>query len=212
MKIVIIGATGFVGSALLKEALKRGHKVTAVVSDTSKIQQSETLKAVSVDVQNSNSLAEIVRGHDAVISAFSGHAQPDILNYYVNGIKSIISAVKKASVPRLLIVGGAGTLEVAPGLQLIDTPQFPDGWKATAEGARQALKIFMSEKDLNWTILAPSAALEPGEQTGKFRLGTNQLLTDSSGNSRISLPDYAMAMIDELEKESHARSLFTVGY
>lgn len=212
MKIAIIGATGFVGSALLKEAVARGHDITALVSRPNKVPVSGKVTAQQVDVLSQDALASQLKGHDAVISAFSGHAQADVLGYYVKGMQSIISAVKAAAVPRLLVVGGAGGLEVAPGVQLIDTPQFPAEWKGTAEGARQALNLLRGEQDLDWAVLAPSAHLEPGERTGKFRLGTDQLLADERGESRISLPDYAVAMIDELEKPAHSRTRFTVGY
>ena len=212
MKIAIIGATGFVGSALLKEAAARGHEITALVSRPNKVPVSGKVTAQQVDVLSQDALAGQLKGHDAVISAFSGHAQADVLGYYVKGMQSIISAAKAAGVPRLLVVGGAGGLEVALGVQLIDTPQFPAEWKGTAEGARQALKLLRGEQDLDWTVLAPSAHLEPGERTGKFRLGTDQLLVDGSGESRISLSDYAVAMIDELEKPAHSRARFTVGY
>jgi len=212
MKVAIIGATGFVGSALLKEAVTRGHEVTALVSDLSKVPASDKVVAVQADVLAQDSLADRLKGHDAIISAFSGHAQADVLGYYVKGIQSIISAAKAAGVPRLLVVGGAGGLEVAPGVQLIDTPQFPAQWKATAEGARQALNLLRNEQELDWTVLAPSAHLEPGERTGKFRIGKDQLLADAAGESHISLEDYAAAMIDELEQPAHSRSRFTVGY
>lgn len=212
MKVAIIGATGFVGSALLQEAVARGHEVTALVSSPIKVPASVNVTASQVDVLAQDSLTERLQGHDAVISAFSGHAQSDVLGYYVKGIQSIISAAKAAGVPHLLVVGGAGTLEVAPGVQLIDTPQFPAQWKATAEGARHALTLLRNEPELNWSFLAPSAHLEPGERTGKFRTGTDQLLVDEGGQSHISLADYAVAMIDELEQPAHSRDLFTVGY
>ncbi len=212
MKVAIIGATGFVGSALLKEAVARGHDVTALVSNPSKVPGSERVHAVQVDVFAQDDLASKLKGHDAVISAFSGHAQSDVLGYYVKGIESIVSAIKQAGVPRLLLVGGAGGLEVASGVQLIDTPQFPDQWKGTAEGARQALNLLRQEHDLDWTVLAPSAHLEPGERTGEFRLGTDALLVDAEGHSHISLADYAAAMIDEFEQPAHSRTRFTVGY
>jgi len=212
MKVAIIGATGFVGSALLKEAAARGHEITALVSNTSKVPASGKVAASQVDVLAQDSLTEMLKGYDAVISAFSGHAQTDVLGYYVKGIQSIISAAKAAGVPRLLVVGGAGGLEVAPGVQLIDTPQFPAEWKATAEGARQALSLLCKEPELDWTVLAPSASLEPGERTGKFRIGKDQLLLDEGGQSHISVADYAVAMIDELEQPAHSRSRFTVGY
>ena len=212
MKVAIIGATGFVGSALLKEAVARGHEVTALVSNPGKVAATDKVAALQTDVLDQASLTTNLKGQHAVISAFSGHAQTDILGYYLKGMQSIISAVKNADVPRILVVGGAGGLEVAPGVQLIDTPAFPEQWKATAEGARQALNLLRAEEALSWTVLAPSAHLEPGQRTGKFRIGQDQLLVDAAGASHISLEDYAVAMIDELEKPAHVRTRFTVGY
>jgi putative NADH-flavin reductase len=124
----------------------------------------------------------------------------------------VITATRQAGVARLLVVGGAGSLEVAPGRQLLDTPQFPEVYKPTAEGARQALQLLRGERELEWTMLSPSAVIAPGERTGKFRLGRDQLLADDSGNSKISVEDYAVAFIDELEKPAHPRQRFTVGY
>ena len=211
MKIGIIGASGYVGSALLKEATARGHQVTALVSHPNKVPALDKVSAVQVDVMAQGDLLGTLKNHDAVISAFSGHAQEDVLGYYLRGMQSIIAASKGAGV-RLLVVGGAGGLEVAPGVQLLDTAEFPAQWKATAEGARQALQLLRQEQKLDWTVLAPSAHLEPGERTGKFRLGADQLLVDASGESHISLEDYAVAMIDELETPAHAQRRFTVGY
>ncbi|WP_313178483.1 NAD(P)-dependent oxidoreductase [Massilia sp.] len=212
MKIALIGATGYVGSAILQEALARGHAVTALVKHPEKVVAQVGVCAVGADVTDEDELAAQLSGHDAVISAFSGHAQGDVLGYYLQGMTSIVAATKRAGVPRLLVVGGAGGLEVAPGVQLLDTPAFPAEWKATAEGARQALARLREEPELDWTVLAPSAHLEPGERTGRFRLGSASLLADADGNSRISLADYAVAMIDELEKPAHSRTRFTVGY
>ena len=212
MNIVLIGASGFIGSGLLKEALARDHRVTAVVSRPEKLAAAPGLKAVGVDVRDTAALAEQLRGHDAVISAFSGHAQSEVYEYYLQGFNSIVAAVKQAGVPRLLMVGGAGSLEVAPGVQVLDTPDFPAQWKAPAEGARQALQLLKQEGQLDWTFLCPSAHIMPGQRTGKFRLGTDQLLMDEKGESRISIEDYAMAMIDELESPKHSRRRFTAGY
>ena len=212
MKIAIIGASGYVGSAVLKEAASRGHDVTALVSSPEKVPRLDKVVAVKADVQAQDELLGKLKGHDAVISAFSGHAQSDILGYYLSGMASIIAASKDAGVARLLVEGGAGGLEVAPGVQLIDTPQFPDQWKATAEGARQALGLLREEQSLNWTVLAPSAHLDPGKRTGTFRLGKDALLIDEAGHNHISLEDYAVAMIDELEHAAHSRMRFTVGY
>jgi uncharacterized protein len=212
MQIALIGASGFVGSALLSEALSRGHQVTALVSQPAKLAALPQLHAVQADALDTARLADQLHGQQAVISAFSGHAQADVRAYYLQGLRSIVAAVKLAAVPRLLLVGGAGSLYVAPGVQVLDTPAFPAEWKATAEGARDALALLQDEATLDWTMLSPSAHLEPGERSGQFRLGTDQLLVGADGASRISLPDYAVALLDELERPAHSRQRFTVGY
>ena len=212
MTIALIGASGYVGSAILHEALWRGHHVTAVVRSTAKLDAQPGLTAISADVLDTAGLASVLTGHTAVISAFSGHSQAQIREYYVRGLRSIIAAVKQARVPRLLVVGGAGSLDVAPGVQLVDTPRFPPQWKQTAEGARDALRLLREEPELDWTMLSPSALLERGLRTGRFRLGGDQLLVDAAGGSYISLEDYAVGMIDELERPTHSRQRFTVGY
>jgi putative NADH-flavin reductase len=212
MNIVLIGASGFVGSALLAEAQRRGHTVRALVSHPEKLAPAPGLTAVKADVQNTAALAGELAGVDAVVSAFSGHAQTDVYDYYVRGMRSIIAAAKQARVPRLLVVGGAGSLYVAPGVQLVDTPDFPPQWKGTAEGGRTALELLRAEPELDWTMLNPSAYLVPGERTGQFRLGNDDLIVDANGESRISVEDYAVALIDELEKPAHPRTRFTVGY
>jgi len=212
MKIALIGATGFIGSGLLAEALSRGHSVTALVSRPERLAPQAGLKVEGVDVLDQQQLAAKLEGHDAVISAFSGHAQEDVRGYYGRGADAIIGATKQAHVPRLLVVGGAGSLEVAPGVQAVDTPQFPEQWKASALGARDTLEKLRKEQALEWTFLSPAAMIQPGERTGKFRLGGDQMLTDAEGNSRISVQDYAVAMIDELEQPAHSRKRFTVAY
>lgn len=212
MKIVLIGASGYTGTVILDEALQRGHDVTAVVRNLGKIASRPGVTPVAVNVLETDDLARALSGHTAVISAFSGHAQTQVREYYVRGMRSIIKAVKQAKVPRLLVVGGAGSLNVAPGVLLVDSPQFPPQWKGTAEGARDALAILREEQELNWTMLSPSALLEHGARTGKFRLGTDDLLVDAHGESYLSLEDYAVAMIDELERPTHSRQRFTAGY
>jgi len=211
MNIALIGASGFIGSALRQEALARSHQVTALVSNPSRLDPAPNLKVVKLDALDTAALTQELAGKDAVISAFSGHAQGDVRGYYVQGIRSIVAAAKAAGV-RLLLVGGAGSLEVAPGVQVVDTPDFPAQWKATAEGARDALNLLRDETELDWTMLSPSAYIEPGQRTGKFRIGGDQLLVGEDGQSRISTQDYAMAMIDELEAPRHSRRRFTVGY
>ena len=213
MKIALIGATGFVGSAILKEALDRGHEVTAIVRHPEKIKPQAKLRPQKGDVYNADEVARLVAGHDAVISAFNpGWTNPDIYKQQVKGTEAIIKGVKKAGVKRVLWVGGAGGLEVKPGVQSVDTPEFPKDWKQGSLATREALNLLRKESGLDWSFLAPSADLSPGQRTGKFRLGTDQLLKDANGQSRISVEDYAMAMINEVEKPAHMRQRFTVGY
>lgn len=213
MKIALIGASGFIGSALREEALRRGHQVTALVSHPKKLNATATnLSVKQVDVQNTAQLTEALTGADVVISAFSGHAQDDIRGYYVQGVKSIIAAVKAADVTRLVIVGGAGSLRVAADTLLIDTPTFPEEYKPTALGAQDALTLLQAESALNWTMLSPAAEIFPGERTGQFRLGQDDLLLDDQGNSRISVQDYALALLDEVDHPQHERQRFTLAY
>lgn len=213
MKVALIGASGFVGAKVLAEALSRGHHVTAIVKNTGKLTAHEHLTAVSADVFNEAELAKVLAGHDAVISAYSpGIANPDVRRLHGEAAAHIIAATKKAHIARLLAVGGAGSLEVAPGLEAVDTPDFPEQWKAGALGTRDVRNLLREEKTLDWTFLSPSAMLQPGERTGKFRLGTTKMLADAKGESHISLEDYAVALIDELEKPQHNHQQFTVGY
>ena len=213
MKIVLIGATGFVGSAILHEALQRGHEVSAVTRDREKLPSHAAVHAVEADVYDLDQIARLVRGHDAVISAFNpGWGNPDIYNLQLKGTRAIIDGVKKAGVKRLLFVGGSGSLEVKPGVQGVDLPGFPAQYKQGALATRDALNMLRQETSLAWTVLSPSADLFPGERTGRFRLGTDHLLKDADGESRISLGDFAMAMIDEVEHPQHVSRRFTVGY
>lgn len=212
MNIVLIGASGFIGTAVMNEALGRGHHVTALVTRPEKLAPRERLTALAGDVRDVGALSDQFKGADAVVSAFSGHAQADTLGYYVAGIRNVITAAKEAKASRLFVVGGAGSLEVAPGVQLIDTPGFPEQYKATAEGARQALALLRAEQSLNWTMLSPAAVIAPGQRTGEYRIGGDQLLTAADGNSHISVEDFAKAMVDELEAPAHERKRFTAGY
>lgn len=212
MNIALIGASGFIGSALLNEALERGHQVTAVVTHPERMPQHENLTPAKADVMDSEALAKVLAGHDAVISAFSGHAQDDVYGYYIKGVESILRALESVDAKRFLIVGGAASLEVAPGKLLFDTPEFPEQYKATAQGAKAALELLRGQSEQTWTMLSPAAEIFPGERTGRFQLGGDQLITDQDGNSRISVQDYAVAMIDELENPQHRDQRFTLGY
>jgi hypothetical protein len=155
----------------------------------------------------------VLAGQDAVISAFSpDKSDPEIREKHVQGIRTAMAAMKRAGVKRLLVVGGAGSLEVKPGVRVIDTPDFPEQLKGTARATADVLQLLRHEHDLEWTCLSPSAMLQPGTRAGKFRLGTDQLLTNARGESSISLEDYAVAMMDEVERPAHIRQRFTVGY
>lgn len=213
MKIALIGATGYVGASLLEEALNRGHQVTALVRHPQKLAAHPRLTAVQADVQDSSALAEQLRGHAVVISAFNpGWGVADIRQQFIAGSRSIITASKQANVRRLLVVGGAGSLYVAPGVQLIDTPDFPAEYREGAEGARQALDMLRDEQDLEWTFLSPAAQLVPGPRTGKFRLGRDELLMNGDEPGSISVADLAVALIDEAEQPQHVRQRFTLAY
>jgi uncharacterized protein len=203
MKIAIVGATGFIGQHIFNEAVSRQHNVTALVRNPAKVAVSTKVQAYALNLQDSAALSSALAGHDtAVLSA----------HWEEKDLHSIINAVKASGIKHVLFVGGAASLEVAPGVQLFDSPKFPDMWKATAGAARDLLNILRGEKELNWTYLSPSALIEPGERTGKFRLGSEQLLVNDQGESRISNQDFAVAVLDELENPTHNQQRFTVGY
>lgn len=201
--IAIIGATGRAGSQLLAEALRRGHTVTAIARKASASPAQAGVTAKDVDVLDATALQHAVAGADAVFSAAHFTGIP---------ASAIIDPVKNASVKRLLVVGGAGSLFAASGLKLIDTPGFPQEYKAEAAAGGAYLDALRQEKDLNWSFLSPSALFIEGERTGKFRLGHDDLLSDTEGKSWISFADFAIAFIDELEKPAHSHKRFTVGY
>lgn len=216
MKIAIIGATGFVGSAVLKEALDRGIQVTAIARHPEKLQAQNNLTIVKSDVMDSDKLSEILKGNDVVVSAYNpGWANPDIYNEFLKGAQSIQEAVKKSGIKRYIIVGGAGSLFVAPNVQLIDTPQFPAEWKPGALAARDYLDILKKENELDWTYLSPAIEMNPGtphERKGTYRTGLDNPVFDANNKSTISVEDLAVAIIDEVENPKHIRVRFTVGY
>ena len=213
MKIALIGATGYVGAALLEEALNRGHQVTALARHPEKLPQHANLSAQRADVHDVASLTEQLRGHDAVLSAFNpGWDRADIREQFIAGSQAIVAATKAAGIRRLLVVGGAGSLYVAPGQQLLDTPDFPAEYKEGAEGARQALNLLRDEQELEWTFLSPAALLQPGPRTGQFRLGGDDLLLSDGQPGRISVADLAVALLDETEQPQHLRQRFTLAY
>lgn len=201
MKIAIVGGTGNIGTRLTKEALSRGHSVTAISRHPEKAHKDAKVTAKKGDVTDPKSLASLLTGHDVVISAVRFSESP---------AANIIDATKGAGVQRLLVVGGAASLRGADGKLVFES--LPEAWRGEAGAGIAFLDKLRSETALDWTFLSPSALIGPGERTGKFRLGLDQLLTDGDGKSHISYEDYAIAMIDEVEKPKHARKRFTVGY
>jgi putative NADH-flavin reductase len=213
MKVAIIGATGQIGAFIRDEALARGHYVTAIVRHPEKMTaQHAHLTVVEADILR-DEVEELVKGHDAVISAYNpGWSNPDIYNEQIKGYERIVTGVKKSGIRRLLVVGGAGSLEVAPGVQVLDTASFPEQVKKGVLATREVLYMLKEEQELEWTFLSPPASIKPGERTGDYRVGKDQLLKNEKGESRISTQDYAVAMLDELENPQHIRERFTVGY
>ena len=214
MKIAIIGATGFVGPKVVTEALNRGYEVTAFARQPEKLEiENEKLVKQSADIYDTEILANLLVGHDVVISTFNpGWANPDLYNDFLRGSRSIQAAVKQAGIKRYLVVGGAGSLEIEPGVQLVDTPHFPAEYKAGATAARDYLTELRTEQDLDWTFLSPAINLHPGTRTGIFRLGTDQPVFNAEGKCEISVEDLAVALVDEVEKNEFVKARFTLGY
>lgn len=212
MNIALIGATGFVGAPILSELLSRGHQVTALVRNLGKIPLQKGLTLVAADALDAGQVAKAVAGHDAVVSAYNpGWSEPKIYDLHLQASKAIVDGVKQAGVKRLLVVGGAGSLYVAPGLQLVDTPQFPAEYKQGALAAREALNQLKLETSLDWSFVSPPIGLAPGERTGKYRLGNDDLLPGQDDKpAGISVADLAVAIVDEIETARHVQRRFTV--
>ncbi len=202
MKTALIGASGQAGSRILSELSARGHIVTAIARDPSRIASLPNVTAAHGDIDAPEALAEVLRGHDAIISS---------VHFSASDPQKLIGAVKASGVGRYYVVGGAGSLEIAPGVLLVNTPEFPAIYKAEAQGGVEYLNKLKTENDLDWTFLSPSDAFVPGERTGTFRLGKDRLLTTENGSS-ISFEDFAVALVDEIETPAHVRQRFTVGY
>ena len=216
MKIALIGASGFVGSAILNELLHRGHQVTAIARKPGKITSEENLEFLSADVMNETVLAKAVAGHDAVISAYNaGWQNPNLYTDFLKGSYAIQRAVKKAGIKRLIVVGGAGSLFLSPGQQIVDTEGFPDDWKPGALAARDYLDIIKQEKELDWTFLSPAVEMHPGTsgtRKGTYRTGLESPVFDANNRSYISVEDTAVAIADELERPKHIQKRFTAAY
>jgi uncharacterized protein len=203
MKIAVVGASGRAGSRIVAELSRRGHTVTAIARNPEKIARLPNVTAKKGDAHDQAALTALFAGHDAAVSA---------IHFLASDPAKLVGAAKDSKVGRYLIVGGAGSLEVAPGVRLVTTPNFPAQYKAEAEKGAEFLDLLKQDKELNWTFLSPSALFVDGERTAKFRLGTDQLLTAADGKSSISFEDYAVALADEIERPAHVRKRFTVGY
>ena len=216
MSIVVFGASGNIGSNIRKEALSRGHRVTAVTKNT-RLDPAENLTPLNADIANADDVAKIVAGHDAVISAYS----PGLRNYSAEDAaaliekahQSLFAAVKQAGVKRLIIVGGVGSLEASPGVDVVDSDFYPAGHRAHTLRNREILRsLKRGEHDLDWTYVSPPLEIKAGERTGQFRLGEDQLLRDQNGDSRISEADFAIAILDALDQGKFKRQRFTAAY
>ncbi|MFL5741832.1 MAG: NAD(P)-dependent oxidoreductase [Flavisolibacter sp.] len=217
MKIALIGASGFVGSAILNEALQRGHEVIALARHTENIKREDPqLKKIKVDVFNQEELAQSIKKADAVVSAYNaGWTNPNLYEDFLKGAKAVQEGVKRSGVKRFLFVGGAGSLFIAPGQQLVDTPQFPAEWKPGALAARDYLNLLKNEKELEWTFLSPAVEMHQGtsgNKKGQYRTGLENPVFDPNGRSVISVEDLAAAIVDELEQPRHIGKRFTVAY
>jgi putative NADH-flavin reductase len=203
MKIAVIGASGNAGSRITKELASRGHAVTAIARNPEKIAKLPHVTATKGDVMDQAGLTRLLAGHDVAVSS---------VHFLASDPATLIAAARDAKVGRYLVVGGAGSLEVAPGVRLVTTPDFPAQYKAEAEKGGAFLDLLRQQQTLNWTFLSPSALFTAGERTAKFRLGTDQLLTATDGKSWISFEDFAVALADEIERPAHINKRFTVGY
>ena len=203
MKVAIIGGSGRAGTEISAELARRGHQVTAISRHPENAVKVDGVTAVAGDVQHTDALVEAIKGHDVVVSA---------VMFSDTDPASLVGVVRDSGVPRYLVVGGAGSLEVAPGVALITTPEFPEAYKAEAGKGADFLTYLRGVDDIDWTFLSPSAYFFVGDRKGSFRLGKDELLADADGNSSISYADYAIALVDEIETPKHSKARFTVGY
>lgn len=212
MNIAIVGAAGWLGNEIAQEAKKRGHHVIALVRDTSKILDKD-IEVRTFDVSNySHSLERAVAGADVVVSSVSGRHNGDH-SIFAKAAARYLTELPQTGVSKLVWVGGAGSLEVAPGVKLVSLPQFPAEYKDEALGMSDALDVFRtSDSPLNWSFISPAAKIFPGEQLKQYRVGYDQLLTDEQGESNISASDYAWALLDILEQNLYVKQRVGVAY
>ena len=213
MKIAIIGATGFVGSAILNELADRKHDISAIARNP---KDNTNATWIAADIFNVDALAEALKGHDVIVNAFNpGWTNPNIYDDFLNGSKAIQEAVKKSDVKRFITIGGGGSLFVAPNLQAVDTPDFPKEYYAGATAARDYLNILKEEKDLDWAFFSPAFEMHAGTKTGrtgKYRLGLENPVFNDEQRSILSVEDLAVVIADEVENPKHHQVRFTAGY
>jgi putative NADH-flavin reductase len=209
LKVILYGATGKAGSVILKELVDRGHSVVAAARTPEKVQKLKNVTAVQDDLSNPVKTASIVKGADAVVSAYG--PPHDDTTQIIGATNRLVQGIEQAGGPRLIVVGGAGSLYVAPGVTLRESGHLPKEWIPIVDAHFEVLRN-LKQSSIDWTYFSPAGFFEPGERTGKFRLGKDDLITDAQGNSRISFEDYAIALVDELETPQHRRGRFTIGY
>jgi putative NADH-flavin reductase len=211
MKVIVFGGSGALGSRLIDEALRRGHEVTGVARDPSGIADHDgAVTALAADATQPDSVAAVAEDHDVALSAVTQHQNPQVLSEVALGL---LDGLSRAGVTQLVVAGGAGSLKVPSGQRLMDTPDFHAEWKPEAHAAADALAVFQaSTGDVDWSYVSPGALLEPGERTGSYRVGGDELLTDADGRSRITMEDFAIAMLDEAEAPNHSRRRFTAAH
>ena len=216
MKVVLIGATGFVGSHILEELISRNYEVTAIARDVSKIKDKKSVIAIQLDVNNKALLESALKGNEVVISAFNaGWANPEIYDDFIKGARNIIEAVKEAHIPRFIVIGGAGSLLLEDNKLLIDSPDFPKEIKPGAMAATDLLEIIKRENDLDWTFFSPAIEMNPTssrKRTGKYRTNTDHPVFNENGRSQLSVEDLAVAIVDEIENKKFIKKRFTAGY
>jgi|TARA_R110000796_G_scaffold2159_8_gene8675 putative NADH-flavin reductase len=212
MKLAVLGATGWIGGTIMQQAISRGHEVVAVVRDASKVTQDVAVRTLDLTTMTSDAIASAFADVDVVIASIGGRAA-QTHNVVAQTAKQLLQHLPKAGAPRLLWVGGAGSLEVAPGVTLVSTPEFPEDYKAEAIAQGEALAVFRdTDSAIEWTYVSPAAIIFPGESEGPYRLGGDSFFTDAQGQSRVSVADYAKAMLDEAENAKHVNQRISVAY